>query len=102
MSTNPSKPDFYPRLKVANRWLLIVPEIQACRMCALAAPDSIDSDGFGECRYAFSYERNERPPGSPNERLAKLDCGDMETIYIRPKDFEAWLTTQVVQKLEDT
>lgn len=89
----PTDQDFYPKLKIHNRWHLIVPELGTPHgSCAFHKPNSAYYESEGECLL-------QRPCADRSPVFNRYDCGDNGTIFIRPANFPEYRAELIAQKL---
>lgn len=89
-----SHPDYYPRIKINERWYLIVPELHvgAHNGCAFYQPESVN-----ECRLCTRASRNPEAL----DGWERFDCGDHETIFVAPSKFQKYLSERVSIRMNE-
>ena len=87
----PLDADYYPRIKHARRWYLIVPETNAHYGCAFHGigreePCKLIHENCGSAHNVPMFKRH--------------DCGDQGTIFVTPSKFPEYRAHLVAEKLE--
>lgn len=89
-----SHPDYYPRIKINERWYLIVPELHvgAHNGCAFYQPKAVNA-----CKLCANG--NNRPDALDD--WARFDCGQNDTILVAPGKFQKYLSERVSIRMNE-
>lgn len=101
--TNPTPmdADYYPRIKIRNRWMLIVPEYDPAihdsphHGCEYYDPGDEYTDDHSHCKLIAKHGS-----GSNTPEFKRHDCGDHASIFIKPSKFPEYRAHLVAKKLE--